>query len=167
MVTRSGSLSILLVGWVFCLSSLLADEPGSRRKDEDDAKRIQGTWTVVELHQVNHQPTKDEREYFRSGGYKITITADKLIHSPDKSEGKYRLDTTKSPKVMEMLVDEEVVARAIYDLKGDDLRICQGRKHPFGGEAEPPTDFDIAKAKPGTFPTLFVLKRDAAEQGEK
>jgi uncharacterized protein (TIGR03067 family) len=167
MNTRSGSLSIPLVGCVFCLSSLLADEPGSRRKDEDDAKRIQGTWTVVELHQVNHQPTKDEREYFRSGGYKITITADKLIHSPDKSEGEYRLVPGKTPKVLELLVAEEVVARAIYDLKGDDLRICQGRKHPFGGEPEPPTDFDIAKAKPGTFPTLFVLRRHETKQGEK
>ncbi len=167
MNTRSGSLSILMVGCVFCLSSLLAERPGSRKKDEDDAKLVQGTWTVVELHQVSHQSTKDEREFLKSGGYKITITAAKLIHSPDKSEGEYRLVPGKTPKVMEMLVDGKVVARAIYDLKGDDLRICQGRKHPFGGEAEPPTDFDIAKAKPGTFPTLFVLRRDATKQGEK
>ena len=167
MNTRSGPLSILLVGCVFCLSSLLADEPGSGKKDEDDAKLIQGTWTVVELHQVSHQPTKEETEFLKSGGYKITITADKLVHSPDKSEGEYRLVPGKTPKVMELLVDGNVVARAIYDLKGDDLRICQGRKHPFGGEPEPPTDFDIAKAKPGTFPTLFVLRRHETKQGKK
>ena len=159
MNPRSGSLSILLVGCVLSLSTLLAEEVGSRKKNEDDAKLIQGTWTVVELHQVNHQPTKEEQEFLRSGGYTITVTADTLIHSPDKSEGKYRLDPTKTPKVMELLVDQKVVAKAIYDLKGDDLRICQGRKPPFGGEPEAPTDFDIAKAKPGTFPTLFVLRR--------
>jgi hypothetical protein len=52
-------------------------------------------------------------------------------------------------------------------IKDDDLRICQGRKPPFGGEPEPPTDFDIAKAKLGTFPTLYVLKRDANKQVQK
>jgi hypothetical protein len=81
MNPRSGSSSILLIGCVFCLSTRLADEAGSRKENEDDAKRIQGTWTVVELRQVNQQPSRDEEEFLRSGGSKITVTADKLIHS--------------------------------------------------------------------------------------
>jgi hypothetical protein len=66
---------------------------------------------------VSHQSSKEEREFLKSGGYKITITADKMIHSPDKSEMKYRLEVTKSPKVLELLVDGNVIAKAIYDIK--------------------------------------------------
>jgi uncharacterized protein (TIGR03067 family) len=174
MTARSGSFPVLLVGYALSLSTLLAGEAGPQKAVEDEAKLIQGTWNVVELHQVSHQSSKEEKEFLKSGGYKITITADKMIHSlayatrtPDKGEVKYRLDVTKSPKVLEMLVDGKVIAKAIYDIKGDDLRICQGRKPPFGGEPEPPTDFDIAKAKRGSFPTLYVLKRDANKQVEK
>ena len=45
MNPRSGSLSILLVGCVLSLSTLLADEAGSRKKNEDDAKLILQTKT--------------------------------------------------------------------------------------------------------------------------
>jgi uncharacterized protein (TIGR03067 family) len=167
MIARSGSFPVLLAGYALSLTTLLAGESGPQRAAEDDAKLIQGTWNVVELHQVSHQSSKEEKEFLKSGGYKIIITSDKLIHSPDKSEARYQLDVTKSPKVLELIVDGKVIAKAIYDLKGDNLRICQGRKPPFGGEPEPPTDFDIAKAKIGTFPTLYVLKRAANKPVQK
>src|SRR3954470_10770134 len=101
MNPRSGSMSILLVGCVLSLSTTLTVGAGPGKKDGDDSKLIQGTWTVVELHQVNSKPTEDEKAFLKSGGYKITITANKLIHSPDKSDGEYRLDQAKTPKVME------------------------------------------------------------------
>lgn len=167
MTARCGLFPILLVGCGLGLSAVLAEEARPNKGIQEDGKLIQGTWSVVELHQVNHQPSQEEKDFLKSGGYKITITADKLIHSPDNSQVKYRLDLTKKPRVLEQLMDEKVFARAIYDLKGHDLKICQGRKPVEGGEPEPPTEFDIAKAKPGTFPTLYVLKRDAARQDEK
>jgi uncharacterized protein (TIGR03067 family) len=115
---------------------------------------------VVDLQQVNREVTKEEREFFKRGGYKITITEQKMIHSPDGSEARYRLDTTRTPRVLELLDRGRVTARAIYELKGDDLKICQGRK-PTGGENPvPPAAFDITTAAPGAFPTLFVLKRE-------
>ena len=145
----------------------VVDDAATNKATRDDAKLIQGNWTVVELLQVNHQSTKEEKEFFESGGYKITITADKLIHSPDKSEVKYRLDPSRDPRVMDLVLDGTAFARAIYDLKGDDLKICQGRKSIDGREPEPPADFDVARARPGTFPTLFVLKRDVKKPVEK
>jgi hypothetical protein len=77
----------------------------------------------------------------------------------------YRLDQTKSPKVLETLKNGKVIARSIYDLKGNDLKLCMGRKAE-SGEPEPPDSFEIPKRKPGTFPTLFVLKRDVAKKSD-
>jgi len=146
------------------MSALSADEP--ELKKDDDGELIQGTWVVVELQQVNREATKEEKEFYKNGGYTIRITGEKMIHSPDKSEGRYRLDTSKMPRVLELLEDGKVIAIAIYELKGDDLKFCQGRKPMGGREPEPPSDFDIKKAAPDTFPTLFILKREKAKPAE-
>ena len=122
-----------------------------------DNEAIQGTWAVVRLDQINHEPSKEERAYWESGQFKLAITADRLIY-PDQSEGRYTLDPTKQPKEMEVTTVVNgitMAAPAIYSLQGDDLRICMGR----GGDRERPAEFDIAKAKPGTFPTCWTLKR--------
>jgi uncharacterized protein (TIGR03067 family) len=157
----------LAAGCTFCLSPISADDAKPKKDAAGDAQLIRGTWVVVDLQQVNHEVTKEEREFFRKGGYKITITGRTMLHSPDKSEGRYRLDTAKRPRVLEVLDGGRVVARAIYELKGDDLKICQGRKPTGGGEPVPPADFDIKKAAPGTFPTLFILRREAAKPAGK
>jgi uncharacterized protein (TIGR03067 family) len=85
-----------------------------------------------------------------------------MIYSSDKSEMAYRIDPTITPRTLELLENGKVIAKAIYELKGDDLKICLGRK-PDAGEPKAPADFDINKAKSGSFPTLMVMKR----QGEK
>jgi uncharacterized protein (TIGR03067 family) len=159
----------LVLGTLYA-AALPADEAKSKKATLNDSERIQGTWTVVELHQVVHQPSKEEKEFLKTGQFKITITADKLIFSLDKSEANYKLDPSQKPKVMKFY-DPESKSRkpmglAIYELKGDDLKICFGRT-PREGEPELPSGFDIKKAKPGTFPTLFVLKRDRTGETEK
>jgi uncharacterized protein (TIGR03067 family) len=168
MASRRFMLAMLFVaGFVTCMSALRADEPPRKKGATNDSKFIQGTWVVVELQQINHEATQEEKEFLKKGGYKITFTGKKMIHSPDKSEGRYRLDMTKTPRVLELLEDGKVVAKAIYELKGDDLKFCQGRKPIGRGDPEPPTDFDIKKAVPGTFPTLVVLKRETSKPAEK
>ncbi len=143
------------------------NEVNEKKNASNDVKRLQGDWVLLDLQQTNHEATKEEKEFLKKGGWKVTITGDNIIHSPDKSEITYRLDLTKTPKVLEWLEDGKVVAKAIYELNGDDLRFCQGRRAEAGEEPEPPADFDIKKAAPGTFPTLFVLKRDTAKPAEK
>jgi RNA polymerase sigma factor (sigma-70 family) len=134
------------------------------RKPDDD-KLIQGTWALVDLQQVNHNPTAEERAAWKAGGYTITFTAEKMTFNIDRSSLTYRLDPSAKPKGLEWLEGDKVIARGIYELAGDDLKICLGRR-PTAGEAEAPADFDIKKAKPGTFPTLFVLKRSPMRKVE-
>jgi RNA polymerase sigma factor (sigma-70 family) len=159
--------SLAGTGWAQDRGGKAAGIAKDAAKSESDEEVIRGTWVVVELQQTNHAPTEEEKEFFKKGGYKITITGDKMSHSPDQSEVKYRLDTTRTPGVLELLEDGKVIAKAIYELKGDDLKFCLGRRPKGNEEPEAPTDFDIKKAAPGTFPTLFVLKRATAMPSEK
>jgi uncharacterized protein (TIGR03067 family) len=166
---RLATATLLALG-MLCAAALPADEAKSKKATVNDAVLIQGVWTVVELHQVVHKPTEEEKEFLKTGKFKVTITVDKLIFSPDKSAANYQLDPSRNPKVLKLYdpksKSRKPIALAIYDLKGDDLRICIGRE-PDQGDPEPPAGFDIKKAKPGTFPTLFVLKRDRAKEGAK
>jgi RNA polymerase sigma factor (sigma-70 family) len=135
-------------------------KPNAKDAALADAEAIQGTWTVVELHQVNQKPTKQERDWLAKGHFKIRFTKDTMTMLVDGSSSRYRLDATRKPKQMEILDGDNLVARSIYEMSGDRLRICQGRKPEPGEAPEAPTDFDIDKARPGTFPTLFVMVRD-------
>jgi uncharacterized protein (TIGR03067 family) len=145
---------------------LAAVNESERKRAAQHAEEIQGVWVVIELRQLNHEPSEDERRFLESGGYKITITHEKMIHSTDQSEDemRYRLDTTKTPPVLTLLKNGKVIAKAIYELKGDELKICQGRTPIDGAKPVPPTDFEIQNAAPGTSPSLFILQRERAKE---
>jgi RNA polymerase sigma factor (sigma-70 family) len=147
-----------------------ADEPARPRPEtvkqpppRTDAEAIQGTWVVTTIEQVSHQSTEDEKAYFKTGQCTITITADQLTFDVDKSRSGYRLVPTTTPKRMLFTMTDDprglVVAIAIYELEGDNLKICLGRKGEFALLPQAPHGFDIKSAPPGTFPTLFVMKR--------
>jgi uncharacterized protein (TIGR03067 family) len=93
---------------------------------------------------------------------KTVITADRIIY-PDKSEGTYKLDPTRTPRRIEVTVTSDqktVTVPGIYSLDGDELKLCFGRE----GDTEPPASFDITTAKRGTFPTCWTYRRDKAPQ---
>ncbi len=142
------------------ITGVKSRQPASRNSDPTtDAELIQGTWNVLELQQVGYEASEDERNIYKNGGYKITFTKNKTIHSPDHSSMDYQLDTTQTPHVLELLQSGKVIAKAIYELAGDDLKICQGRTPTDGSEPKPPTSFDIKHAAAGEFPTLMILRR--------
>ncbi len=137
-----------------------APNPKEVPKVKSDMEQIQGVWRVERLEQVNHQPTEDEKAFWRSGGYTITIQGNKIKHNIDQSFILFTLDPSQAPKAMTLEVAEEGPKKgqhvpAIYRLDGDDLMICQGRL----GDMEPPQAFSVENRRPGTFPTLYVLKR--------
>ncbi len=149
----------MIVTWSMLSTVLAADELAQA----EEARRLVGTWSVLELHQVNYEPTREEKEHLKNRNFKVRISADTITFLADQSSMKYRLDTTQRPKVIEYVKDGQVTAKAIYELEGDDLKICLGRT-PHRGEPQAPTDFDISKRKPGEFPTLFVMSRDQPER---
>jgi uncharacterized protein (TIGR03067 family) len=97
-----------------------AERKTGKPKEED---AIQGNWTVANLEQVNHEPTKDERAAFKEGSLKVVITADKIVYR-DKDEATYKLDPSKTPRRIDMTVASDkksVTVAGIYALDGDEL----------------------------------------------
>ncbi len=134
-----------------------------KRLPRNDSEAIQGKWIVVEIGQVDHQPTEEERAHWKTGQFTATITTDWLTFDVDKSSMGYRLDPSTRPKRMTLTATDgprrgNVVAVAIYSLEEDDLKICIGRGQP-NLPPQPPHGFDIKSEPRGTFPTLFVMKR--------
>ena len=135
------------------------NQPAKAAPIPPDSEAIKGTWVVTRIDQVDHQPTDEERAFFKSGKMTMTIDATRIIFDTDKSWMFYTLDPTHSPRRMMIETSSGKKAIGIYKLEGDDLQFFHGR----GTEEDdvPPADFSIKSARPGTSPTLFVLKRKA------
>ena len=110
------------------LTAFAADPP-------DDAKAVQGSWTPAKA-ELGGQPMADAvlksiSLKLDNGKYEVLVGS-----APDK--GTYTLDSTSKPKSMTITGTEGPnVGRtfpAIYELKGDTLRICydlSGAKRPI------------------------------------
>ena len=130
-----------------CVMGARAQEQG--KTDED---KIQGTWSFVSVEKggidVNDDFVKEA---------KLTITADKvkLAAGGKDMEAGYKLDASKKPKHMDILINEggkELVVKGIYALDGDELKVC------FGGPGDNrPTEF---KSAGGSNEQMAVMKRD-------
>src|SRR5437588_6948010 len=127
------------------LSALAADR-------HDDAKAVQGTWTPAKA-ELAGQPMaeavlKSISLKLDNGKYEVFV-GDK----PDK--GTYTLDSTSKPKSMTITGTEGPnqgkTFPAIYELKGDTLRIC----YDLSG-AKRPTEF---KSTAGTRLYLVTYNR--------
>jgi uncharacterized protein (TIGR03067 family) len=109
------------------LTAFAADPP-------DDAKAVQGNWTPVKA-ELGGQPMTDTvlksiSLKLENGKYDVSVGG-----NPDK--GTYTLDSTSKPKSMTVTGTEGPnigkTFPAIYELKGDTLRICydlSGAKRP-------------------------------------
>jgi len=100
----------------------------------DDAKAVQGTWTPAKAD-LGGQPMTEAilnsiSLKLANGKYEVSVGG-----NPDK--GTYTLDSTSKPKSMTITGTEgpnrDKTFPAIYELKGDTLRICydlSGAKRP-------------------------------------
>jgi uncharacterized protein (TIGR03067 family) len=139
--------TVLTVGVLFCTAT-------AQEKGKSDHDLIQGTWNVVEALDGGRKPPPGELD-----GVVVIITKDQIILA--KGEMKkdaiaFKLDPSKTPKWIDLTEkrgDKEQTLRGIYELKGDDLKICFNEK--AGGERS--TKFESVKDSPND--VLIVLKR--------
>jgi uncharacterized protein (TIGR03067 family) len=116
----------------------------------DDAKEIQGTWKLVSTL-PDSGPGEGTGMTFAFGGGKITP-----LEGPDAGESEqYRLDSSASPKTIDLIGPDAKVARGIYSLAGDDLKIYAAEP----GAARP-TRFE---SRPGSEIGITVLRRQSRE----
>ena len=151
------------------LSIGAAQEPKS-----DDAKKIQGTWKIVSMSIGKEKPGIDITKL------RLRFTENQIIavfefdgkEKKEKDDSKFRLDSTKKHfDVIDVAIREdgkrkEIIRPGIYELKGDELKICWAvERHPKKDKDGTITD----KGTPATRPTefkagedrvLLILKRD-------
>lgn len=124
---------------------------------KDDAKTIQGTWSLVAM-EANGEKAPEER--IKKEGSKLIISADKIVvkraDQPKTLDFAYKIDPTKSPKTIDVIFGDGPrkgeVQLGIYEIDGDTLKFCGSDK-----KEDRPTEF-ATKAESGH--VLMILKRD-------
>jgi RNA polymerase sigma factor (sigma-70 family) len=144
----------LLLGMLF----FRMQSPGQGARVSDE-QRLRGAWTVLRLEvQGQEQPGGDARMVFGEGQCQL------LAPDGNALPMTFRLDPTREPRAIDLeyfLQNERVVARGIYQLAGDRLRICYGFSFVRGEPpAERPSRF---VTHPGRKELLYYLEREKAD----
>lgn len=120
---------------------------GPARVDDD---KLQGTWNVVSA-------LRDGEDFEAPKGDKLVFDQGKItIEKKDgtKNEGgTYTADPAKTPKELDVKPpNQETVLKAIYQIDGDDMKLCLGRP-----DSDRPTEL---ASKAGSNVMLIVLRRE-------
>jgi uncharacterized protein (TIGR03067 family) len=134
----------------------LSPNPSPNPPAEADADLLQGTWVVEAAELDGKKASAAELKDLL-----LIFKDDQMItKKPGGSEsGIFKLDPTKTPKNIEIGQSERDttdMAPGIYELNGDNLKICFTRGRDVN-RAKRPSTFET---KPGSNMMLWVLKRD-------
>ena len=126
--------------------------PTAAEEKKDDAKAMNGLWTVEKAIFKG----KDATDLFKEA--KLTITDGKysVDFAGTKDEGTLKIDADKKPKTIDIIGTEgpnkDKTIPSIYELDGDILKICytlEGKDRPAAFESKEGTE------------TLFVTYKRA------
>ena len=123
-----------------------------------ELKAFQGTWTVAYSEQNGERRRDvDEVKKMRLTIKDDTWTLEYHNNVKDKHVATLKLDPTQKPTAVDFKFSEGMLTgetmRAIYELKGDDLKFC------FPSESrQRPKNFDSREGNGGQW--LLVLKRE-------
>jgi len=94
--------------------------PGKQKRE-----KLQGVWAVTELTEANKKASDKKAQSVRiefKGEGSIIIR-----HGKAAIKGTYMVDRQKSPATMDITYEKDgktVTIPALYELKGDDLKLC-------------------------------------------
>jgi uncharacterized protein (TIGR03067 family) len=114
----------------------------------DDSKDIQGVWSPVEAALGTQKMSQD---FLKTTRLRVANDQYEVVVGKDADRGRLKLDSGAKTKAMDIIGTEGPnkgkTFLAIYELKGDTLRIC----YDLSGEKRP-TDF-----KTGDEKSLFLV----------
>jgi uncharacterized protein (TIGR03067 family) len=132
-----------------------AAEVATQAKDADkktDKEKLQGAWIPVSVEKggrkISEQEIKDKNFEMIFTGDKVTLPAKDVT----KQEVTYKLDPSKKPKHIDWMMPNDKLAKGIYLLDGDTLKVCVSEQE---GD-DRPTEFE---SKEGSKILLMELKR--------
>jgi uncharacterized protein (TIGR03067 family) len=145
--------------WLLTLALLALAPWPAAAQENDDAKRIQGTWVV---DPAVYKDLKDKDAIKEMMAVRIIFDGESCTtkHPPGNEEkGSFRLDPSKKPKQIDLLGKMgNLQAQGIYELEKDSLKLCWDRDFKTRGR---PTKF--ANTQEVSDPFLLVLVREKKE----
>ncbi|MBY0524575.1 MAG: TIGR03067 domain-containing protein [Gemmataceae bacterium] len=142
-----------IVAFLLCAGWLFAVSVAGGQDTKDDSEKLQGVWKVMSAERNGKKQPDDELK-----GLRLTFKADKIVFKDNdkEQEATYKLDPDKKPKAIDLVVkvgDKTETIPGIYQLNGDDLKICAA------GEPGKPRPTEFA-TRPATGTGLILLKRE-------
>jgi uncharacterized protein (TIGR03067 family) len=144
--------------FVLFSAACMAQEP--IKPSDPDKAGLPGEWVASRVEALREE-MKDSKQI------RITVEGDKLVMSgggEKKESYTFRLDSSKTPKVIDLYQGGKLISRRIYALEKDELRLCFGLAHykgtlasdtkrEFVSAGDRPTEFDSRQG------VLFILQR--------
>lgn len=118
-----------------------------------DAEALLGEWAVTDFHAPGGA---EDRSQFRNRARVTAETWSQQFNEGRYEDFEYAIDPTRSPKTLDLTYTDprgkRLIVRAIYEVTGDELRVCmgsppvvEGPDGPQYAESKRPTAFE-AKA---------------------
>jgi uncharacterized protein (TIGR03067 family) len=139
-----------------CIALLFAVRVFGDEADEKDLKALRGTWVVVAAEQDGKplDRIKDGTLVVKDVNFHITTKGG------TEMKGDLRLNASKKPRYMDLAHQEGLLRdktwEAIYELDGDDLKICYAE---VGSDKPRPEKFAAPKGSGLLFVTLKREKK--------
>lgn len=118
-----------------------------------DAEGLHGTWEVVAMNFAGRPASEEECKVFRISFDGAKMQMSRVCHHEEYS---FTLDPRKKPKRIFLVDGRGSKYSAIYELKGDELRLCLSDRSSGKFVEDCPTEFKVPE---GSFFSLFILKR--------
>jgi uncharacterized protein (TIGR03067 family) len=124
-----------------------ADDPA-----RTDADKLQGSWKLVASEIDGKKAPEESVKTVR-----MTVKGDRIVLREEnkEEEASFKLDPAQTPRALDLSIkvgDKMEVVKLIYELRGDDLKLCGGR-----AGKDRPKEF---MAKAGSGLNLIAFKRD-------
>lgn len=120
--------------------------------DPSDKEKLQGTWEVIRVEQAGQKVPESAPIYKRIYVFNGDKTFVRGEEGNRQSEAKYRLDSSKTPKEIDLLVPDATL-KGIYEIEGDELKLHIGGP---AGDEDRPNDFST---RSGSRSRLVVYRR--------
>ena len=141
-----------LAGLVVLMGAGSAQE---KNAPHDDFKKLQGTWDLVSVEPVARKLSQEQLDrikfIFKDASLTITVPIPKGADPKKYKRESFKIDPTRKPKEIDLKLADGDVRLGLYELEGDNLKIC------FGIERMRPTKVAVDPARKDV--QLWVLKR--------
>jgi uncharacterized protein (TIGR03067 family) len=133
------------------VAPLSSDQPKEKAKEEK--QKLQGTWKVLSITQDGQESDKSNDDI------QLIFSGDDFsakVPSGEDHKGTFKVNPANKPKAIDIMLtdgpEKDKTAEGIYELKGDELRLCIAKP----GNKGRPTEF---VSKPDTGILLVIAKR--------